>query len=126
MQVMFCCNDHRNGNFTGKVFAVDFGGDGETLKLECRLEGGEPAIAFGKGWVRVAGQKFPITAHGTWVGNWCWDAVNISPEDAAAMANHLRTLERRGERKFSPDVAATELWEKWDKGEPFVAADFEE
>lgn len=89
IQVAFCCNDHRNGNFTGRFDAIYFyHPSGEPVKIE----GGENAVSFSGRGVKVCRKTFRCRGHTQWVGNWCWDAVWMTPDDAAQLINYLRTL----------------------------------
>lgn len=122
ISVMLCCNDPDNGNFTGKLSAVQFGD--ELMSLEVNVIGAEPGLKWDGRYIKVSRTKFRVTASGRWVGNWCWDSVEMTVADAARLANYLRSLRYKSYPIFHCDAARTDLFEKWETTEPFTPADF--
>jgi len=117
-ELMLCVNHWRNGAFIGRARSVALG-DALTLEspyadasLRCRLD----ARTFGLG----ARRTWPHCGHATWVGNWCWDAVRVTPATAADVLNF--TLGRG----YRPESGFVELWDKIDAGRPLTAEDLVE
>lgn len=119
MIIYLCLNDPNNGNSTGQLFAIQFA---DLLKLEsnfipdpnvvCR------PVAHGQEMrIRIGRKTFPIRSHEFWVGNWCWDAIDVSNDVATQILAHVQSLTLHDRRKFSPDEGLTELWKKYEKGE---------
>jgi len=118
MILMICCNDSRNGNFTGII-------GGLSIDDLLRLEPDDDRIAVkfipaeaGKcGFVKIARRRFPIRSHTPWVGNWCWDAVDVSVETAAEILNYVQEW-------FHCEEGEETLWNLWMDGkEPITAND---
>lgn len=105
VELMLCCNDHRNGMHTGRVDGADlmYGGDiALALRgrpLTCKLMGDILQI----GHVKVQ----PIT-YQTWVGNWCWDSAKLSLDDAARVLTYLR------KRAWDCEMGYKALWDIYD------------
>lgn len=85
--IMVCCNDDR-GNFQGWADFIEVG-DEDGL----RLQGGRITFNYYPATKKARFGRLLLNAlgHRTWCGNWCWDAVSLSPEDAAKLLNYLVT-----------------------------------
>jgi hypothetical protein len=87
VRVHLACNDPDSGAFAGETEMVEFQSDRHEATL-----GGEIAdVAFEAGdrAVVIAGERYAIQCHSHWVGNWCWDAVTMSFEDARRLLTNL-------------------------------------
>ncbi len=119
MIIHLCLNDPSNGNSTGQLFAIEFD---DLLKLEsnfipdpnvvCRMSSRGQEMR-----IRIGRKTFPIKSYSFWVGNWCWDAIDVTDEIATQIMAHVQSLTLHGRHKFSPDTGLTVLWEKYEKGE---------
>ena len=130
--VMLCVNDPDNGCDTGRVSAIEFSAQADSvnpmIKLEssywnwgpvCRLLEGDPKR------IKISRRTFPILGYRTWVGNWCWDAALVTIETANQILAYLKSQhDRKGNPYWSPDQAWTEIWEAWEKGEKIDLAKF--
>ncbi len=88
IRVLLCCNDPDNGEFEGRICGIEIG----DLKLDSLCEPG-PKLFYSfaePAFIRIAGKKFPIEGHGSWVGNWCWDSVSMAPKDVLRLLNWPR------------------------------------
>jgi len=56
-----------------------------------------------------------------WVGNWCWDDLLVSEEDALRLLGHLRRL---GHWRVSE--ASETIYDAWEGGEPLTLDDLTE
>lgn len=123
----FCCNDWRNGNFTGRVTNIELQVGNETgLELACeesypsrcpefRFDGdGEPSDKY----IAISGKRFPASGYRTWVGNWCWDAVTMDAITAADLLNFLRSS-----GKWQAEGGIVRLGDQWESGEKFRPSD---
>src|SRR5690242_18036938 len=100
----FACNDPDNGDFTGRCGAIDLHiGNECAADLDCGIGPRSrcPKLSIcsieGERWVKISRQKFGILSYGRWHGNWCWDAVRVSPAVAASVLNYLRELKWHNE-----------------------------
>lgn len=121
------CNNPDNGNHTGQADAIQFfGGDDldPMLMLTGRPLRCRPWISHKSGKTRhLQLGHFPgirIVGYTTWVGNWCWDAAQISDADAAKVANYLR------KRGWHNEGGWVDMDEKWDSETPFTEQDFQQ
>lgn len=118
---LLCVNDPANGEPSGRIAGIELCGDGTTrLDLEpCKYP--EPRFRWvqrkAEKRIRISGREFPYLGSKSWVGNWCWDAVVMSPSVAADLLNHLRT---EGWQATGGEVRYGRLW---DSGEPFRPSD---
>lgn len=118
---VMCCWNNEQENFDGNLRLLQFH---EAISLESRLVGNdyEPAGAtcqiVGGHKFELCGEQFPFQHHRTWVGNMMWDLIWLKPADALRLLNLLQA-----QRVYSPDEAVTELFDKWDSGQPFDEAD---
>lgn len=105
-----------NGNSTGDCQMMTFDIDGEqALELECD-------ITFRhleeKKVVRIGRKEYPIHGYHTWAGNMVWDSFLVRSPVAAQIANDIRP-------KANCINGWVSLYEKYERGEDFTAADFE-
>ena len=116
--IMFCCNDHRNGMATGKVDTIKFGigrgnfefGTDWCDDQELTIQG--PEITFR--WIdanhfKLSRWKHRCLGSRQWVGNWCWDACFVATHTVREVATMLRN------RRWSPEEGSEILWNWWDK-----------
>lgn len=119
-EIMLAVNDYRNGNFLGRVEKVELiSRDSSDIALELENHFSPPAtIAFAvKGnKARIGRKMFAIKGYATWVGNWCWDAILVDAETAAAILNYLSSLKLHDQRKFTPQAGWTALWGLYEQG----------
>lgn len=83
MNLHVCCNDWRNGIFTGKVSAIEVA----SLNLECRFLDWQPRITEGDGFIRIGGRKLRCSGSKYGIGNWCWNGYKCDAEDVLALLN---------------------------------------
>lgn len=81
--VHVCCNDWKNGAFTGKVSSIEIG----STTLECRFSNWEPRITEGADFIRIGGKKLRCSGATYSVGNWCWNAYRCHDADVLALIN---------------------------------------
>ena len=87
VNLMLCVNHHQNGVFAGLCRGISLS-DEECLSLESpflnrhlKCEIGDKHFRLGKS------HTWRHRGHQTWVGNWCWDAVAVTPSCAADVLN---------------------------------------
>lgn len=104
------------GELTGRCerLVVD-----DWIDLECDLS----YRPFERGTVRIGERHFAAHGYGSFVGSIVYDAFDVSPQTAAVILNYIRSLNKR---HAFPLEAATPLFDKWENGDEFTAADFEE
>lgn len=86
VSLMLCCNHPRNGSFTGLLRAVSVHG----TELESPYDNRHLKIAIAEHhFVLGKSRQWLHHGHGTWVGNWCWDAVRVTPAVAADVLNFV-------------------------------------
>lgn len=109
--VMLCVNDPDNGAFTGRVHSIEV--DHELISLEGPIEEVDEdlvattEVVLGKGSITIGGELFQHRGHSNWVGNWCWDAVMMTPMVTLSLLNHLKRL------GWGCHLAETGLFERW-------------
>jgi len=108
--VMLCTNDPDNGIDTGRCCAVNISCHEDSIDLECQYGDWSPRCTDIPGGIRFARRKFKATGHQNWVGNWCWDAVQMEPSEALRFANYLREL------GWYCDKAETRFFDLWRLG----------
>lgn len=81
ISVMLCVNNPDNGNYCGRCAGIHID---DFLDLDPRVLP-EPRCTLNDGYFRIHRRRFPIHSHQSWVGNWCWDAVEMTHEDVAAL-----------------------------------------
>jgi hypothetical protein len=117
VRLYLAVNDHRNGEPTGRIRALD-------ILDVISLEAPEPpptCVIYPyrtPPHLEIDGYPYWIEGYTSWVGNWCWDAVTVSDDDAVDILDRLRKTERwtitEGERG---------VYGKWKRGEKILAAD---
>lgn len=86
--VMLCCNDPRNGSFTWRVHNVEID---DEFRLEAVPENGF-SLGIAPDGIRVFRRRFKAQGHARWVGNWCWDAVQMELQEARRLVRYLLEL----------------------------------
>jgi hypothetical protein len=87
MIVSLCCNDPDNGQFTGRLVALDYS------DLELRHDDwfrGCVVRYLGDGKVRISRRVFTFERHKEWYGNWAWDGVWMRRQEAKRLLRYLR------------------------------------
>jgi len=115
IKYMVCVNDYRNGSFLGQCEAIHIYSSGEGLLLE--LEDIYPSIRFyqqAPDRIRLSRRVFPIRRYNTWVGNWCWDSVDVDIKTANAIWAYLLTMKQ----KITAESGIEDFYEAWEAGEP--------
>jgi hypothetical protein len=117
VSLMLCVNDHRNGVFDGLCRGISLD-DCEQLTLESPNLDRHLKCEIGASFLRL-GKMRQWRHYGakTWVGNWCWDAVALSPEDAADVLNFAIA------KGYQATVMTDDISAKIGACEPLVAED---
>lgn len=117
VRILLAVNDHRNGDPDGHVRALE-------IPDVISLEAPEPAPScviypnHRPPHVEIDGRHYCIESYASWVGNWVWDAVTVSDDDAVDILDRLRRTER-----WSITEAEHTVYGKWIAGEKILAAD---
>ena len=116
MLVMLCVNNWRNGVFHGRLERVEIA----DLTLESPYMDSALRIRVDKIGITLGADRrtWPYSSYREWVGNWCWDACQMTPDNAADLLNFLLAF------RYKPDVGPAELWDKIDAGLLLTADDF--
>jgi len=83
------------GSPTGRITALHFVGIHETvLELDAGVWPPSVCPRFERleGFVRISRRRFPVLGYHTWAGNWCWDAISVTPVVGAELLNYLKGL----------------------------------
>lgn len=90
----FCCNDHRNGIFAGRVdhISYEFCEGWDLLELYSVHEHGSLMAYPSDGVIKIARRKFRIVGHKEWYGNWCWNAAAMRRREAHRLLRYLFDL----------------------------------
>lgn len=82
MRMMFDCNDYRNGQSQGYFEQVCFG-------YMVELDGPRTVIRWlTPETLRIGRRKFQHNGWREWVGNWCWDEIDIA--DSRKLLTYLK------------------------------------
>lgn len=117
ISLMVACNDHRNGVFAGEADLIELG-TRHSDDVHIALDGPTTRFREFADAVKIGRRKFPVLGGKEWVGNWCWNEYFVTPEVAAKVLNHLRTI------GWSRNEWTEEFGDKWESGDPFTASDF--
>lgn len=79
--VLFCCNDD-HGNFTNTVGQIDISDE------NIHILGRPVALHEGKK-LMVGRRRFEHHGIQEWVGNWCWNAAQMSEDEARRLITYL-------------------------------------
>lgn len=115
VRILLATNDHRNGQPTGRVRALEIP---DVISLEAPTPPPVGYIRPVSMRLRIAGWSYPVLAHASWVGNWCWDAVTVSDQDAVDILDRLRKTER-----WTCVEAERAVFGKWQRGEKILSSD---
>jgi len=110
IQLLLCINN-ASGLPSGAIIKLDveLADDPLALELESKFFPETACVCrVTKTHVRLGERTYPITSHGTWVGNIFWDAVGMSVETANALLNYARDL-----NVFSVDGGWSALCDMW-------------
>lgn len=116
--IMLAVNDPRNGQPTGRVHGLEI--PPETISLEAPHPAPLGGISRRRNLLRIAGTTYRYLARVPWYGNWCWDLVEVSDEDAVDILDRLRKSER-----WTITAGEHAVFDKWERGEKISAADLE-
>jgi hypothetical protein len=112
VRVDFACNDPDNGLFAGRVGSIHIYDQDPVIELEST--GADRKIAIEPGGFRLAGRVFEHHGHRTWIGNWAWDGLWMTVDEAARM---LAWLHRR--QLFQLTTGESGLHQQWRERTPF-------
>lgn len=117
VRILLATNDHRNGQPTGTVGALEIP---DVISLEAPHPE-PPCVIYPyrtPPHVEIEGAPYAILGYASWVGNWCWDAVTVSDDDAVDILDRLRKTER-----WTITEGAHAVFGKWKRGEKILADD---
>lgn len=98
--MMFDCNDYRNGQSQGYFEQVHFG--------ETELEGPRTVIRWlTRDTLRIGRRKFKHNGWSQWVGNWCWDEIDVA--EPKKLLTYLR------EKGFRCSCGPTKFYENFNR-----------
>ena len=100
MKIMLAVNNYQNGTPSGYA---------DMIKVEdiLSLEGSKIRCYYKEGRLKFGKHTFRPKEYQCWVGNWCWDCVQLSLEDVARVINYVL---RHGWYVFEGEAS---LWEKF-------------
>lgn len=85
IRVMIACNGD-GGIFEGRAEGITLSARGESIDLElCGARA--PRFSELDDGIRIFRRKFAVLGSASCVGNWCWNAYDLSIEDASALLN---------------------------------------
>lgn len=105
MLIMFACNDHRNGHHQGWFDAVSIETGDESLEFE------GPRVEMRRrtdGRVGIGRHTFSYRRWSTWVGNRCWDELDI--------VEPVQLLEYLRQRGYTCHCGPSEFFEAFNDG----------
>lgn len=114
--VSLCVNSHRNGEFRGLLSAISFG---SLLTLEPRFCDRSLRARVNGKWLTLGNDRrsWPMLRYLPWHGNWCWDGVELTCDDAADLLNFVLAY------GYRPNEGIVDLWVKIDAGAIITGAD---
>jgi len=117
VRLHLCVNDPANGEFSGLCREITLD-DCELLTLESPYFDRHLRCAIERTYFRL-GKSHCWQHHGhqTWIGNWCWDAVLVSPACAADVLNFCIR------RRYRWTVAGGIVLRRLEAGEKIEAGD---
>ncbi len=112
-------NDPANGQFAGECDMLTIGG---VITLEgdptwVRLCNFEHGGAHEINRLFMCGCSLQVFSYRQWVGNWCWDAVEIQVKSAAGFMQLLRESSH-----WTCTEAESDLFEAYQSGQPLFPA----
>lgn len=111
MIISFACNNVDNGSFQGWFDSAWVGG-------EALIEGPRTTIrSLSDNRVRIGRLTYSHNGWNEWVGNWCWDEIEIF--------DTLRLLEYLRHRRWQCVEGPSAFFQKWEQGHPVTLASFE-
>ena len=126
MQFHLACNSERDGRHLGYVEHIHlYGSDLEPMlelhgnRLACSILRSDQSNSRHFFFLCHL-RQLRILSYTTWAGNWCWDAVQLSPDDTAKLVNYLK---RRG---WQCETGWAVMCDLWNDGHVWTAADFSE
>jgi hypothetical protein len=84
--VSVCCNDPDNGLFAGRLWRVDYADmelSHDDWERGCAFSYHEPNV------IKVSRRLFIYKQRKEWFGNWCWDALWMSRDEARRLVRYL-------------------------------------
>lgn len=109
------CNYWQSGIHQGHFQSIRFEFGNWHLSLDCLYGDRAMKCADDGKTLSVGKLTVPTTSVRRWYGNWCWDAFEMSLEDALKVWNHVHRTKR-----FRPGYGAAVLWNLWRKKEPLT------
>lgn len=119
VRIDLAVNEPQNGGPSGRCYGINVEVLSDTaLSLDpvtgdtgpvCRIDDQRMRVKLSHVW-------YPIRRHSRWVGNWCWDSVDLEPATAARLLN-----DARASKWWSLDAGFDSWWERWESGDPFTA-----
>jgi len=115
--LMFCCNEHTSGAFTGQVDSINFGAGrgnfsfGTDWSDDFSLEIHGPAVDFqwvGRYRFRLGEKEHRCDGQQHFVGNWCWDGCFVERRVLREICPWLKSM------GWAPESGATQLWQWWE------------
>lgn len=85
IDVMICVNNPDNGNYAGRLAGLNIHDfiDLEPVVLP------EPRCTIGDGYFSVHRCRVGVYGYQQWVGNWCWNSIRVTREDAALLVSRM-------------------------------------
>lgn len=111
IHVNICVNSHKNGM---PLYRLDGLSIDDFIQLE-PIDRPLRCKRVGNNHLRIGKNIYRIYGYGTWVGNWCWDAVTVDVEVAQQILEYVRSTEH-----YNCFEAEISLFEAWDNGTPLV------
>ena len=121
------CNNHEDGSFNGSFAMVELYvrppeevAWTHVLSLEGDVFHGDVVQIYDQ-TATLAELEIAHEGHDKWVGNWCWDDLLVSEEDALRLLEHLRQLGH-----WQVTEAPESIFDGWEGDEPFDMDDLTE
>ena len=113
IHVDFACNDPYNGNFVGKFHMMSVRAGEDDIDFEGPWNQSE-GITFriAEDHAYVGRLKVPIWSYREWVGNWCWNSITVSWDEALKIINYLGKSKTGG---WHMSEGPTELFEAFNE-----------
>lgn len=89
--VSLCVNDPDNGVADGRVSGLSISHLSIDVESGHWRQSDNPSYEHlaRENKIRVGRFKYPIFGYRSWVGNWCWDEVALTHDDARRLISHL-------------------------------------
>ena len=116
MQINLCINNPNNGNPMRQLWAIQFG---NVIHLESNFvpDPGVTCYRCDDNHVKIGRRKFPIRDYVYWIGNWCWDGIEVDIEIANDILAYIQSMHLHDRQKFGIEEALTEIFDVYERGE---------